>query len=177
MLKICAEKFSICIDGICIFLRRVMHVLFRNNSKVLLHFRNVFTLLSLPMCKCRYGCFCCRTIFKVWWIRGFPSFFLSLSKLDFYDSKRNHAWRWRALLVDGWSEDCIGKTCCLKTGPFIFAVCWVTHMLECLRIKLSKSIPSPHSIRDRISAVHYYLNRYGIIHYSSSQTEKKYSIS
>lgn len=64
MLQICAEKCWICIDGICIFVREVMRVLFRNNSKVLLHFRNAFTLPCPPLCKYRFWCFYCRTISK-----------------------------------------------------------------------------------------------------------------
>lgn len=104
------------------------------------------------------------------------SFFLSLRKSDFCDGERNHAWnlkvessgcwwlKWRLHWENLLLED--------LSIFFFVAACCVTNMLECLRKKLNNSFPCHHSIRDRISAVHYYLNRYGIIHYSSSQKEK-----
>lgn len=175
MLQICAEKCWICIDGICIFVREVMRVLFRNNSKVLLHFRNAFTLPCPPLCKYRFWCFYCRTISKCGELDAFLlPFFKEIRFLWWWEEPCLKPEGREFWLLMAEVKIALGKLVAWRLVHLFFfvAVCCVTNMLECLRKKLNNSFPCHHSIRDRISAVHYYLNRYGIIHYSSSQKEK-----
>lgn len=108
-------------------------------------------------------CFCCRTISKYGELDAFLHSF-SLSKFDFYDGNRNHAWSLKVKSSAWWwlKWRLNRENLLFEDLPFFFfSVCWIKHMLECLRKNLNKSIPCPPSVTpwqiltDRISHQNY----------------------